>query len=412
MPISRFVRGHAKTCILIGLLTLFAGTAYAQDAPRRTVVLDVKGGDSDALRDAIGEVENVEVKNQKWFLRQIRQREVRAHKIMKRPKDLRFVMSGSDIQYVVAVIPEDGAYEAAIYDSSGEPVRRFSLEGGEFGVERAGEVRAEFEQLLGIGFEMGDDVAEETFVEETPADEPGEPVETAAASSGPDDGDVPWLVVEPTARMFKRDLSRVGEGGAALTFRSAFYPGVSVDAELMPSNAAVGEVGLGGYLSADIGFDSLSADEESIPILHLEAAGGVGLRLPTAADLRLRIGARHARFTLDSNDFLPSVTQTLLVAGLLARHRLGAATIDSSLSVIPYGLHGADRRLFGESSRVLGFAGGLALRFGLSDSLDATIGYRFRALQSRFAGDGTLEFRDTVGFELVQGPRLGITLHY
>jgi hypothetical protein len=410
--------GEGVRRLLIGLIGLlvFSASAPARaqaDGPRRTVVLDVGESGGETLRDVIGGVDDIEVKDQKWFVRQIRKHDVRAHKIMKRPRDLRVVMSGGEIDYVIAVIPEDDTFEGAFYDSTGEQVHRFTLEGGgEFSQTRAEEVRGEFEQFLGVGFAMG----EEEVAQEAPAEpvEPAdpEPVRTADTSATLPAGELAWLTIEPAARLFKRDLSFVGEGGAALTFRSAFYPGASFDGAIFPSNAMFGDVGIGGYLTGALGFDSLTTGDDSLPIMHLEGAGGVALRLPASADLRVRLGGRHARYTLDSNDALPSLTQTLITAGFRASHQFGAIVLDGLLEVIPFGVHGSDARLFGESSRLMGFSGGLTLRYEFSDVLGAAIGYSFRAIRSRFPGDGTLEFRDTVGFELVQGPRVGITLHY
>lgn len=390
---------------MLTLLLLWSTMVTAQDAPQRTVVLSVSGGGTEMLVAEIAAIPIVEVREQGWFLEQVRERKLRAKKLLSRPKDLRFVMSGSNILWVVYVELTDDGYAGRIFGSDGELATSTEL-GDEFGQVEAAQMRGELEKLLGIEAEVVEAIEVSAEEVEEQAVSVGEPEvvtteedEAPRPSAPADEG----LFVYVGGRFFQRDLSFAGANNAVLNYESAFYPGFALAADyVLGTEVGPGKLGLGFDLQA--GFDGI--DDASV--LHLDAGLGVGLHFGT---LNVSLGARHIRYGVSDENVFPSLSHTMVLLGLRAAQPLGPVTLTGDSEVYPWGTYGGAGKAFGESSREIGFASRLGLRFALTDSFDLGAGYGFRVGRSSFAGQGTLDFVDSRGFELVHGPELGVTWH-
>lgn len=396
----------ARTILALAVALFYPGFALAQDVAR-TVVLEVEGGGTQRLEATLAEVPGVEIRTQDWFLDQVKKSGGKTKKIMSRPEDLRFVMISADIRYIVAIQGDEEQWSVAFFDDAGEPVKKMELarDGGELTIEEAQRIRGTLEDLLGI--EPEPVVAQEAPTADAP---PEREVAEVAPSPARPTTDAESLRLTAAAAMFKRDVSIAGENGAVLTFRSAFYPGARLEGAWFPGFGEFDALWLGFVVNGAVGFDTLVTEEESIPIRQIEAEGGVVLRSRGA--LSLEVAARHVRYQLPSNDFLPTLTATLLRAGVAFRESFGKWTVVAQADAVPVGFAGSHARLFGESAVMYGFGGEVHVGYAFSDRLGARVGNGFRLVRTDFAGQGSLEFRDTRAFELVWGPDVGITLAY
>ncbi len=391
--------------LLIVVLSVLATLPAAAQEVHRTVILKVAGGGTELLTAEIKALPNVDVRDQAWFLEQVKARGMTPKKLLQRPADLRFVMSGSNIAYVVYVDHDDGQYIGRIFAADGRPADKINL-GSDFGQVEAAEVRSLFERVLGI---------------EVEAVEPIDltPTEKAAPKAAVAEADVATtkkpigdarrgLTIGAAARVFKRDLSYAGSNNAVLNYRSGLYPGAALDAEYV-LGTQVGPSLLALWLGAEAGLDSLAVDASTTSILHLDAAGGVGVNFDR---LKLRLGARHVRYSLSANDVFPTIVHTLVLVGLAAEESLGAMTLGADVELHPWGTyHGSSARLFGASSIQQGFSAGVRMGYPVGSSFAFAVGYRARLERSSFPGQGSLDFSDSHGFELVHGPELGVTWH-
>lgn len=397
--------------VVLTLICLACSSAWADDV-HRTVVLNVSGGETQLLVAEIEAVPNVELRDQGWFLKQVRSRGMRPAKLLARPADLRFVMSGSNIAFVIHVNHEDGVYEGRVYGVDGELVGTTAL-GGEFGQVEAAQVRAAFEKVLGIeeepvaAIEVGVDEVEPHAVVGDAEEEVSAPVDGAPTSRRPsrDTG----FELSLGARIFQRALSFTGGNNAVLNFESAFYPGFALAAGFVPDSVKLGPGQFGLWLAIEGGFDSISGGDGSVSVLHLDGASGVALHFDVVT---LHVGARHVRYSVADADVFPSLTHTLALLGVGAEQQLGSWIFGGDAEIYPWGFYGArSARLFGEGSRQIGFASGIRIGLMLGQSVGIVGGYRFRTGRSSFSGRGSLDFADTRGFELVHGPELGVTWH-
>ncbi len=412
----------------------FASNAAAQpkkEGEIRMVLLNVPGGGTDKVADKLLEIEGVQLRDQKWFVREIKKRGMTPKRIMSRPKDLVWIMQGGAVDFILYFEKDAGDLSGTVVGSEGKPV-------GEFGIELSGKrvsdaglaaIKSEMEALLGVASEAeeaetGSEESEEgTQVRTLDSEEAeeGEGPEEAEEPEEVDDSE-PWLHARLNGQLFKRDLVYAGATGAVLTYKSSFYPGFSVglDAFLGPNFAVL--------LDYAMGFDSLTfeaRDAEGNPesvtesIGHMEIEGGalyrVGATSSKGTQVDVKFSARHERYTLGDERALPSLTRTSVVlGGSVARSFLVPQfLLRGHMEVSPAGLNHAGADLFGESSGLTyGFSAGVGGQFDLSDSLGASFGYRFRFTRASFSGEGTLDFTDTTGFELVQGLHLGILYRY
>ena len=146
-------------------VALFAQLVTAQEAATRVVILDVAGGGTEELEAAFAELPRVELRDQKWFVAEVKKSDVRASRLMTRPDDLKFVMSSSGTSYVVAVQPDDDFWSVLFFDETGEAVREFEIErqADELSARKAASIRDIFVELL---------PASAPATDETAADEP------------------------------------------------------------------------------------------------------------------------------------------------------------------------------------------------------------------------------------------------
>ena len=396
-------------------VALFAQLVTAQEAATRVVILDVAGGGTEELEAAFAELPRVELRDQKWFVAEVKKSDVRASRLMTRPDDLKFVMSSSGTSYVVAVQPDDDFWSVLFFDETGEAVREFEIErqADELSARKAASIRDIFVELL---------PASAPATDETAADEPdpevvedaAEPDDDAPASSAvdvaPRSDRPPPFAFALAGALVKRNETYIGANTAQLSFNSAFYPGARLDAALFPGGFSLGSSAIGVELSGLFGRDSVASETESATILHIEA--DLDLVLQATDALAFTLGAGHARFQLPENDLLPSTSTTYVRAGVRFEQRLGAVDIGADLVGIPYGLAGSDTPLFGESSRAHGFGGSLAIGYRLTETIGLRARNQFRVLRTSYPGQGTLDFHDTRAFGLVWGPDVGITLAF
>ena len=414
---------------IVVLIVSWASTAHADDL-MRVVVLKVREGDTEQLAAEIGSVPNVETRDHGWFVREVKARRLKVAQIMRRPADLRFVMSGSNIRYIIFVELSDDGYYGRIFDGQGEVVREKAL-GGEFGTDEALEVRNMFERELGLmpdesvpsqGPEIiAGDIPTATPVpvgepqEASQPDEPKKPKRRKAKKAKKEKQErVPAagaqsatagfeLAVDP--RLFKRDLSfSSGTAGSVLNYNSGLYPGVTIEAAYTLDVEIL--TGLLGFWTAlDLGFDSVTSGDAKTSIIHLEAALGAHLRFGWFS---VRVGGRHVRYINSDDAIFPSLEHSHVLIGLDATHAIERVELRASAEAAPWGIYGASGEFFGETSSELGFGASMRVGYRLSDLADLHAGYGFRLGRSQFRGAGGLDFVDSVGFELVHGPRLGI----
>src|SRR5690554_4518644 len=133
---TKLIQSISLAVIAIFCVSFFglrAQTAHAQEpeGPKRIAILDVPGGGSDLLSDAVSKLDNVVVEDQAWFLEQIQGRAFKAKGIMSRPEDLKWLMDGAKITYILYLAAgEDDAspYTARLVGAqTGEPVHQFTV---------------------------------------------------------------------------------------------------------------------------------------------------------------------------------------------------------------------------------------------------------------------------------------------
>lgn len=397
-----------------GLLVITAGSLATAQEDVRVVVLDVGAG-TPQLESAIGEVPTVEVRDQAWFVEQIRDTGYEPRKIFERPTELRFVMVGSGVDWVVALRADEKRWVGAFFDESGEAKVEFELDrSGDLTAANADTVRAYLESELGI--ERRQETVEPAVAPETQAEpevesEPGRneaadsAVVTADAQESTRAGDrdgAPHLRAQASAALLKRDVTYAGTNSALLTFRSAFYPGAKLEVGYF--GIADGIIGVSASVVA--GFDQIQGDGDTASVRHLE--GELSMHATFGDHASVRLGGRHVRFDLSANDVLPSTHVTLLRLGLHFERSLGPVFVEAAADAYPFGVVGASA-LFGESALAYGFGGRLAMRYPLGELWGLLAGCDFRTVRTDFTGAGTLDFRDTRAFELVWGPHVGIT---
>lgn len=437
----------AFVAVLCASLFFDIAEASAQDSDQSTrmVLLNVPGGGTESVAETLLEIEGVELRDQDWFIKEIKKRGMSPKRIMSRPKDLVWIMKGGSVDYILYFQSEGEAFRATVVGEGGEPVSDFSIDRTSDGISEAGLriIKLEVEELLGVAASQVDidaEIARREAEKEAAKSAPKDPEDVRKAALAEKAAveerlSEDWLWARANVRMFKRDIAYSGASGASLTYKSGFYPGFSLNVEAYPTALFDAEgAGVGVMLDYAMGFDSVTfegrnqdgsgTEEVSSPIGHMELEGGIIYRLDSpigssggtnTVRVRVKVTGRHERYTVDDERALPSLTRTSVVAGATISHPvvIPELAVQGFFEFIPAGFNHAGAELFGSSSAfTYGFATGIGGLFSITDAFAALLGYRFRITRPSYEGSGSSDFEDTTGFELVQGLHLGILYQY
>ncbi|QDG53333.1 hypothetical protein FIV42_22070 [Persicimonas caeni] len=438
---SRYSLLVALAVMCLGLIGLVPRPATAQTGTVKVVVLDVPGGGSEMLANGIKALDNVKIERQDWFLKQIQGRGFQAKGIMKRPDDIKWLMKGAEIDYILYLTAKsDTAYEGRVVGpETGSHVHTFPIDRTPNGLSAAGArmVQREFEDFLAKkaqesmqAQQQQQQTAQVAQLDEEPSDDPNAVKKQAAQSkaAAKEKFSKDWLLVGVKGNGLRRDLHVAGFNEAVLSYTSAFYPGFSLELEAFPlgkSNPDMASVGFYGEYTH--GFDSAQVPDDqggqsAAPITHIDVEGGVLYQLGDAlalkdsneAKLNLGIGVRYNSFAVAENPALPSVSHTSLV--LSSRVTRPAFSdkfmIRAGAKIMPFGVYGTGATLFGETSHTYGFGGDIGGLFQATEDIAFAFGYKFGLQRTVFTGTGEADFVDANAFELVQGFTGGLFYQY
>ncbi len=423
-----------------------ASEPSASNSPeRRLVVLNVPGGGTDRLVEQLRTLEATELKRQNWFVEQLRRHDLEPRGIMSNREGLRTFMKRSEVDFLLYLRPAEKGYTAKLLSAPGaDETASLEVDRGEGGLTdtQAEHILDEIEPTIA----PPDDGRKEA------ASEPSESAEPEAATTARDseeaeqrpDGKSPaagttggetstpspvrlWTSLR--GRLFHRSFSATGGNNAVLRYNSGSYPGFEVDLAAFPFGAIDEQFApFGLFVGYNHGFESLTVENDDgnrrdVALTHLEIEGGLMARAggtldtspsDTRSRFRLEATTRHARFTVDSNETLPSISTTAIALGGLLTEPILVDNLaaQAHLELIPIVFFGQGGPLFGESSYTNGFSTRLGLAYALPHDLRALAGYRFRLYHSRFSGPGASAFSNSEVFELVQGIDLGIQYAY
>lgn len=444
---DRFFWPGLLALLIIGLTA--PGIAHAQGGsgePKRMAVLNVPGGGTEALHDKLGQISNLEILRQEWFIKQIQNRGFDPKGIMRRPKDLKWVMDGGDLDHVLFLAPaSEKSYEARIVDKEGEVAKKFVVDRTPDGLSESGAelVRRELSDFLSggspsvgmLGDTEGTDTSEESSQSDAQDDDfdPNEMKKRAATEQDATTKALSenWLWATGSVRFMQRGFNVVGSNEETLSYQSGFYTGAHINVEAYPfgmTNADFQAVGL--YADFRYGGDKVAVlpnEDATEPapfnISHIEFATGVSLRgedpskdMDSDPDphTRLNLGIRTVGLNLDPNLQLPSISHFHLTIGGKLDYPFLIDGLYASVGaeLTPVGFMQNGEELFGEASSSYGMAGEVGLKYMFSDSIGITTAYDARVFRTIFEGEGTAGFANANAFELVQGFSAGLQYKY
>lgn len=427
---------------------LSARVAHAQndeaEGPKLIAVLDVPGGGTEDLVAAISEIDNVEVQGQTWFLEQIKSGAFKAKGIMSRPEDIKWLMDGAKITYILYLAPGEDAtspYTARLVGAeAGKPVHDFEVERtADKGVTKPSAKIAAIEIDKYIESQKPRDLEAEAAAaaakkkaeaERAAAEDPNEVKKKVAAEKKKalDAFSRDWLSLNLRGIGVRRDFHVTGANEAVSAYSSAFYPGFALDIAAFPMGMSTPEyAGIGFYADFMMGFDSViiadgAGNEQNISITQLELEGGVLYRLGDPLQLRssdaarvdLSIGVHHSNYAATPNIRLPSLSHTSFVVGSRVSRKMFSDSfkLRAGVNISPIGIFGTGVELFGESAYTYGVGGSLGGEVTATDDIGITFGYKFHLQRTNFTGEGELGFTDATAFELVQDLSAGIAYTY
>lgn len=440
----------------LGVVGLSAQTAHAQDevdsGPIRLTVLNVPGGGTELLVAAVSGIENVEVQGQDWFLEQIQGRAFKAKGIMSRPEDLKWLMDGANIDYILyldAGEDETSSYTARLVgNETGEVVHQISVErDADSGLtESSAKVAAlevskylDSQKPRDLEAEAAAKAAEEKRKAELAAAEDPNRLKRQVAADKQNALDAysrDWFHASVRGVGVRRDFNVTGANKAVSAYSSAFYPGFAINLAAFPIGMSNREyAGIGFYADFLMGFDSVQiaytiTDEddnvldviEEIGITHVDFEGGILYRLGDPLELRqnkaarvdLSLGVRHSNFAAAANIQLPSINHTSFVIGSRVSSRMFSDMfrLRAGVNISPIGIFGTGLELFGETAYTYGVGGTLGAEISATDDIGIVFGYDFNLQRTNFTGQGELGFTDATAFELVQVLNAGVSYKY
>ncbi|MFP4599866.1 MAG: hypothetical protein ACLFVJ_16530 [Persicimonas sp.] len=436
----------ALAVLMVAWVGLAAPSAHAQSDTTKIAVLDVPGGGTDKLFAALEQLDDVELEDQQWFLKQIQARGFKPKGIMKRSDDIKWLMDGADLDYILYMAAvDDSSYKARIVGNKGSEVHNFPVDrNAEEGISSAGArmIRQELREFLAEekGQEEEEEEEEESKPNVTQLDEsdddndPNERRKKAAAekSAAQEKMSRDWLTVMGRFSLLQRSFQVGGErleGGsekALLSYGSVFYPGFALSVEAFPlgaSNVEMAHVGFYGDYTQ--GFDSVVVDNETgeaAAISHMQLEGGVLYMLGDAVALKdsdeakmsLGVGVRHGNYSVEENPSLPSTSHTSVVLGVRVNRPAFTENFEvrAGAEVMPIGMYGNGEELFGESSQTFGFGAQLGGTYQATEKIGLVLDYEFDLQRTLFEGEGEADFVEAGAFELVQGLTAGLFYRY
>lgn len=428
---------------MLVLTAVFSTDVAAQPQPKpvRIVVLEVPGGGSDRLFSEIQSIDNLDVRDITWFMNQVKGRGFRADTIFEKPSDLRWVMSGSDINFMLRVVlneDETGYIAHFIEAESGQPRRSVPVDMSESGLSAAGAafLKLETERITGVVSVANQSEKSESVVilddeAEVPADEPEVVLAKAAKAKQAvrDRLQRDWLWLRGGFRLIGKDVL-VASASETYSYASGMMPGFELDVEAYPlslSNPEMASAGL--YLNYYQGFETVQVllendDILSLPINHLGIEGGAIYRLDSPLDgensltsrqVRLKLGARYTASLVGENDVIPSTSVVSIVVGARLVFPVGMPGLAmwANADLVPIAFAGSQAQLYGQTSHSYGFGTELGFLYEFYPKLGAAVGYGFQMIRTGYTGAGLLDgFEDSLAFELVQGMRISLVYQY
>lgn len=474
-------RGIARVAVWLaglGALMLLPALALAQDRAR-IVVMDVPGGGTIQLRTALASDERAEVMNERWLLKQAQRRGIRSKRLIRDSKKLGWVMDGAKVDLIVNLerSRDKKTYEVQLITrEKAQAAKTFTIDSHFGAIDKNGAeaVRAEVFGLLGWAKKSAPEVkpldtdpdkkgpdgprsadglpgpntrktdGDKTAATSTkkgttgarkvdmlgdPIDEDPDDPETirkrAVARQQADEGAASarrWLWLQGGGELLKRDLSVLSPTtGAALDYRSAFFPGYHLRAELYPlasSPTAAGRFGIYGTFRQ--GFDSVVTTDEfgaqtlSINHLQFELAPSVLLPVPGEGPgshrVRLRAGVRRSSFSVQSNTTIPATTITqVIIAGLVSYPVVFKGVwVHGAVEISPVGFWGDGLEQFGQEASTWGAGASFGVSLEATKVLSVGLFYDMAMSRSKFTGVGLAQFESAGGFELMQSVQLGL----
>ncbi len=410
--------------------------AFAQDAEKpRLALLDIREGGTEILTKQLEDA-GFEVKDQAWFLKQVKARAISPKKLLRRPKDLRFVINGAKIDGILYFkAQEDDTFDVTLIGKEGKPVREFKTDQTSEGLSENGAklVVDEIKDEFGMKEEAVAVATVDTLDEPDPAEGDVSSLKDEAKKKEDEVSDRlsnDWLFARVYGRLMKRDLNVTGANGAVLSYASTFYPGFEAELEVYPG-APISEdyADVAVFVDYVMGFGSVTAEGadagtvEELPITQMEIEGGTKYRLvsplgqessTTMVQAQIKLSGRYTAFNVDANRSLPKTTMIEVIVGASVLYPVlfDGFAVSGFFDVTPFGVWGEGKELFGKTASTYGFSAGLGGVYEATESIGISFGYRFRVLRTSFEGDGELDFTDSDAFELVQAANLGIVYQH
>lgn len=423
--------------LLVGLVGVviaafaFVAPAYAAEPDSLIVVLDVPGGGTETLVRAIDEIDGVSVQGQKWFLAEITSRGISPKRILRRPKDLKWVISGAGISHLVYLAKseaDESLYDVGFIGESGEDVQKFTVELTETGLSEAGakvvvtelrKILKKDEKPVEVAVTQAVEVVEETETEDVdPAEQRKRALEEKQRLQERLTKD--WLVATLAGRVYSRTLMVTSGNGTQLSYASAPFPGLELKTEAFPGAFAdpdladVGfilRVGAGAGKVESVASESMMMiDGEVGPLFRLVSPiGQEGGTSSVRAQAKLTL--RYTTFLVDS----PALPETSMIAptiGASVAYPVLAPglVVTGYFDVVPFGIWGANLEGFGESSYSFSVSTGVGMVYAINKMLGVVAGFDVRLERTSFTGSGDLGFEDALGFEYLQSAHIGALL--
>lgn len=412
---------------LILIASFCASPVFAQDeAPEPLIVLlDVPDGGTAGLEKELVAIGGVAVKNQKWFLGELSSRGISPKRILRRPKDLKWIFKGANITYIVYLArseAEEGLYDASFVDSTGESTTKFTVERTDEGLDAAGAKRVALE-LKKI---LKKSEASIALVDEAPEEKPkvvddgglAEERKLAAEkeAKAQEQLSAKWLEGTIAARIFSRELMVTSLNGTQLSYASAPYPGFELKVVAFPgvkSGSEFENIGVVGRVAMGIGsVDAVRTDS----MLHLDGELGALFRLlaPVAAGdsvaAQAKFSVRYTSFMVDSSALPETSMIAPTIGASIGMPVMPQLAINGYFDVVPLGIWGGNLEGFGESAYTFSFSGGLGFSYAINEMLGIVGGVDMRLERTIFQGRGDLGFEDARAVEFLQSAHVGAVI--
>ncbi len=411
---------------LILIASFCASPVFAQDETPEPVIvlLDVPDGGTAGLEKELIAIGGVAVQNQKWFLGELSSRGISPKRILRRPKDLKWVFKGANITYIVYLArneADEGLYDASFVDSTGESMMAFTVERTADGLDDAGAKRVALEMKKIIKKSEASIALVDEAPEEKPevVDDGGLEEERKRAAEKEAQAQerlsAKWLEGTIAARIFSRELMVTSLNGTQLSYASSPYPGFEIKVVAFPgvkSGSEFENIGVVGRLAMGIGsVDAVRTDS----MLHLEGELGALFRLlaPVADDsvaAQAKFSVRYTSFMVDSSA-LPATSMIAPTVGAsIAMPVIPNLAINGYFDVVPLGIWGSNLEGFGESAYTFSFSGGLGFSYAINEMLGIVGGVDMRLERTIFEGRGDLGFEDARAIEFLQSAHVGAVI--